>query len=131
MKKTKNKFEQKIFTQLKKAKVSFKYEGEHIPYILARHYIPDFCIKSANGDTIYIECKGYLRQEDKSKMVAVKKMHPAMDLRIVFYSHNKKYIKWAEKHRIPWAIESIPTDWLSNQSKGGLHERMGKVRTDA
>ena len=107
----KNKFEAKLFNQLKRAKVSFKYESERIPYILARHYIPDFVLL-VQGKKIYIEAKGYLRPEHKSKMVAVKKLHPAMDIRFIFYSENKKYIKWAEKHGFPWAIERIPNEWL-------------------
>lgn len=111
MKKTKNKFEQLTFNQLKKAKVNFKYESERIPYILARHYIPDFVLFTVSGK-IYIECKGYLRPEHRAKMVAVKKLHPTLDLRILFYASNKKYIKWAEKHRIPWAVGTVPKEWL-------------------
>ena len=107
----KNKFEDKLFRQLKKAKVNFKYESERIPYILARHYIPDFVVL-VSGQKIYIEAKGYLRPEHKSKMVAVKKLHPAMDIRFVFYSENKKNIRWAEKHNFPWAIGDIPKEWL-------------------
>ena len=107
----KNKFEHKIYQQLKKSKLNFKYEAEKIPYVLARHYIPDFKIQTSTG-FVYVECKGYLRPEHKTKMVAVKKQHPEIDLRILFYSHNKKYIKWAEKIGIRWAIEKIPETWL-------------------
>lgn len=110
----KNKFEDRLYRQLKKSKVKFKYESEKIPYILARHYIPDFVITlpDKGGTKIYIEAKGYLRPEHKSKMVAVKKLHPAMDIRIVFYSENERNIRWAEKHRFPWAIGEIPKEWL-------------------
>lgn len=108
----KNQFEKKLYRQLQRAKVSFKYESEKIPYILARHYIPDFVILSKSGSKIYIEAKGYLRPEHKSKMAAVKKLHPAMDIRFVFYSENMKQIKWAEKNRFLWAIGSIPKEWL-------------------
>ena len=115
--KTRNKFETRIAKQLRRAKCIFSYETEHIPYLLARHYIPDFIIQTSLGK-IYIECKGYLRPEDKSKLIAVKKLNPHIDLRILFYSHNKKYIKWAEKHGFVWAVESIPKEWYN----GGLHE---------
>lgn len=111
MKKRKNKFEESIYRQLRRAKVNFKYEGEKIPYILARHYIPDFIIQTPQGK-IYVEAKGYLRPEHKAKMVAVKKLHPAMDIRILFYSMNKKNIRWAEKAGFPWAVEKIPKEWL-------------------
>jgi Phage endonuclease I. len=110
-KKHKNKFEERIHRQLKKAKCNFKYESEKIPYILARHYIPDFVLTTPTGK-IYIECKGYLRPEHKSKMVAVKRLNPSLDIRILFYSSNKKYIKWAEKHGFVYAIEKIPDEWL-------------------
>lgn len=107
----KNEFEKKLYRQLKKSKVSFKYESEKIPYILARHYIPDFVLVLPSGK-IYIEAKGYLRPEHRAKMVAIKKLHPAMDIRIIFYSFNKKYIKWAEKYNFPYAIGTIPGEWL-------------------
>jgi hypothetical protein len=111
LKKTRNKFEKSIERQLKKAKVGFKYESEKIPYVLSKHYVPDFIIKVPNG-LIYVEVKGYLRPEDRSKMVAVKRQHPNKDFRIVFYGSNHKYIKWAVKHGFRYAIGKIPTEWL-------------------
>ena len=72
--KLRNKFEKRIYSQLSRAKVSFKYESEKIPYLLARHYIPDFIIQTKTGK-IYIECKGYLRPEHKAKLIAVKKLN--------------------------------------------------------
>ena len=112
MTKTRNKFETRIFKELSLAEVVFTYETERIPYILARHYIPDFIIQTPLGK-IYVECKGYLRQEDKSKMVAVKKLNPKLDIRILFYAYNKKYKKWAEKVGIRWAVGTIPKEWLN------------------
>ncbi len=109
--KLKNKFESRIDRQLKTSKVKYKYEGEKIPYILARHYIPDFIIFTKAGK-IYVECKGYLRPEAKAKMVAVKKLNPNLDIRIVFYSKNAKYIKWAERAGFTYAIGEIPSEWL-------------------
>ena len=111
MKKTKNKFEQKIFNLLKRKKVSFKYESEKIPYVLSGHYIPDFVIDGRLG-RVYIETKGYLRPEHKRKMVAVKRQHPEMDIRILFYSRKTKDIKWADKNGFIWAVETIPEEWL-------------------
>ncbi len=110
--KTKNKFEDKIFRQLTKAKVSFKYESEKISYLIAGHYIPDFVILRDDGSRVYIETKGYFRPEHKRKMVAVKKLHPTLDIRIVFYQSNKSYIRWAERNKFPYAIGEIPKEWL-------------------
>lgn len=109
--KTKNKFELKIEKQLKKAKVKFKYETEKIPYILARHYIPDFVVDTPTGK-LYIECKGYLRPEHKAKMVAVKKLNPHLDIRILFYAKKLKDIRWAERCGFTYAISDIPVEWL-------------------
>jgi predicted nuclease of restriction endonuclease-like RecB superfamily len=107
-----NEFEKKIAKQLRKAKVAFQYEGSRIPYLLARHYIPDF-ILNINGQKVYVECKGYFRPEAKAKMVAVKRLNPQLDIRILFYAHNKKYIKWAEKNGFRWAVGEIPKEWLT------------------
>jgi len=111
LKKTRNKFEQKINLQLKRAKVIFTYEPEKIPYVLAGHYIPDFVLQTPNGK-VYLECKGYFRPEHKRKMVAVRRQHPNLDIRIIFYRGTKQNIRWAEKHSFRYAIEKIPQDWI-------------------
>lgn len=110
-KKLKNKFETKIYNQLKRSQVSFKYESEKLTYLIAGHYIPDFVVDTPLGK-IYVETKGYLRPEHKRKMVAVKKLHPELDIRIVFYAKRASNIKWAEKCGFKWAIEKIPQEWL-------------------
>ena len=89
----------------------FSYEGEKLPYILSRKYIPDFIIETSHGK-VYVETKGYLRPEDKAKLAAIKKQYPEIDLRIVFYSFNRRYVRWAEKVKIPYAIEKIPKEWI-------------------
>lgn len=106
-----NKFEKRIFASLKRRKAAFKYEGKKLPYVLACHYIPDFIVETPLGQ-VYIETKGYLRPEDKRKLVAVKKQHPEIDLRILFYASNEQYIKWATKNGFKYAVSSIPTEWL-------------------
>lgn len=112
MKKLRNKFEKKIEQQLQKSKVKFSYESEKIPYLIAGHYIPDFILTTSTGK-IYIETKGHFRPEAKRKMVAVKKLNPALDIRILFYSKNKSYIKWCERHGFPYAISDLPAEWLT------------------
>lgn len=79
---------------------------------MSGHYTPDFPAEKKDGGMMYIEYKGYLRPEHKRVMVAVKKLHPAIDLRIVFYRLDKKYIKWAEKNNMPWAVGKIPKEWI-------------------
>lgn len=111
MKKTRNRFEARIERQLKRAKCSFKYESEKIPYLLAGHYLPDFIIITPTGK-IYIETKGYFRPEAKRKLVAVKKLNPHLDIRILFYAANKKYIAWAIRNGFTYAVGKVPREWL-------------------
>lgn len=79
--------------------------------MVAGHYIPDFIIDTPNG-TLYIECKGYLRRESRVKLCAVKRQHPERDIRMLFYSTDKKNIRWAIKNGFKYAIGTIPTEWL-------------------
>ena len=111
MKKTRNKFEKKLEGQLKRSKVQFSYETEKIPYVLASHYIPDFILATPLGK-IYIEAKGYLRPEDKRKLKAVKRQHPELDIRLVFYKDVKKQVLWAIKSGFRYSITKIPTEWI-------------------
>ena len=111
MKKTRNKFEESVRLHLRRNRVTFKYESERIPYIIARHYIPDFIIITPLG-RIYIECKGYLRPDDRVKMAAVKRLNPKLDIRILFFEEKPKQIKWAERVGFRYAIGTIPDEWL-------------------
>jgi predicted nuclease of restriction endonuclease-like RecB superfamily len=106
-----NKFEKRIAQQLEKARVCFKYETRRIPYVISGHYIPDFEIQTPTG-CILVECKGYFRPEHKRKMAAVKRQHPELDIRILFYAANKQSIKWAEKNGFKYAFETVPKEWL-------------------
>ncbi len=108
---TRNKFEQRIDEQLKRSKVKYTYEDAKIPYVIHGNYIPDFIIETESGK-IYLETKGHFRPEAKRKMVAVKKMHPELDIRIIFYRASKPYIRWAEKHGFKYAFHSIPEEWI-------------------
>ena len=110
-KKTKNKFEEALLKQLRRAKCDVLYESEKIPYVLARHYLPDFIISTPTGK-VYIEAKGYFRPEHKAKMVAVKKQHPELDIRIVFYTARPAYVRWAERHGFKWAEGKVPKEWM-------------------
>lgn len=101
----------KTYDQLKKARVQFTYESEKIAYILARHYIPDFIIVTPLGK-VYVETKGHLRREDKAKLIAVKRQHPEMDLRLLFYAPNKTNSKWASKNGFKFAFGQIPEEWF-------------------
>lgn len=109
--KTRNKFEARIEDQLQKAKINFEYETERLPYVIHGNYNPDFIVSTPKGK-IYLETKGYFRPEHKRKMVAVKKAHPELDIRLIFYSANSTYVRWALKHGFPFAFREVPQDWL-------------------
>ena len=108
--KYKNLFEANVAKQIKRSKVPFKYESEKIPFVIASHYKPDFILSTPLG-RVYVECKGYFRPDDKRKLVAVKRQHPNLDIRILFYQHRPAYIKWAEKNGFKYAVEKIPREW--------------------
>lgn len=104
----------------KNAKFNVAYETEKLDYILTRNYVPDFVLSFDDGRKIYIETKGHLRQEDRAKMLAVKNRHPDLDIRIVFSKDNRlnkrarsRYSDWAKRHGFPYAVGTLPTDWLS------------------
>jgi hypothetical protein len=69
---------------------------------------------------VRIEAKGVLDQETRTKMVAVKKAHPELDIRFVFMDASKKlrkgsktnYGEWATRNGFRWADREIPEDWL-------------------
>jgi predicted nuclease of restriction endonuclease-like RecB superfamily len=93
MDKTRNRFEEAIRKQIRKTKIVYQYEGETIPFIIASHYTPDFILYTPLGK-VYVECKGYFRPEDRRKMVAVKRLNPKMDLRILFQKLTKQNVPW-------------------------------------
>jgi G:T-mismatch repair DNA endonuclease (very short patch repair protein) len=113
LKKTKyrNNFESSVAKFLRRQGTRFQYEERKIPYIVAGHYTPDFTVHTPTG-IIFVETKGFLRPEDKRKLVAVKRCNPKLDIRIVFYERRVKQIKWAEKVGFKWAIGTIPKEWI-------------------
>ena len=92
------------------------YEQYRLPYTLDCNYTPDFLL--SNG--ILIEVKGYFEPEDRTKLLQVKKQHPALDLRIVFQNARQKLSKtstttvadWCDKYGFPWAEKRIPDEWF-------------------
>lgn len=114
-KKPRNQFEKDLDKQIAKSGIEYEYEGIKLSYTIEGNYTPDWSLK--NG--IIIEAKGFFRAEAMRKMVAVKKAHPHLDIRFVFYSKDgkltkklKQYIKFADKYGFPYAIGSIPEEWL-------------------
>jgi hypothetical protein len=110
--------EEKVADLLTNLGVKYEYESTKVPYVLQCNYTPDFLLPNS----IYLETKGQLTEEDRRKMKAVKAAHPDLDIRFVFQTPYNKiykgskttYAKWADKHGFPWcAFHSIPIEWLT------------------
>lgn len=116
-----NKFEKKIHDSLKKSKAEFEYERYKLPYTLNKQYTPDFTVVfGLKRQAMHIETKGYFDTAAQTKMKAVKKTNPDIDIRFVFMDASKpirkgsktNYGQWADKYGFPWAEGSIPKEWL-------------------
>ena len=69
-----------------------------------------------------MEAKGVLDPSTRTKMVAVKKAHPDLDIRFLFMNAGNKlskrakmtYGQWAVKNGFPYAEgTSIPEEWFN------------------
>lgn len=108
-----NKFEEKIASQIKKAGFPLKYETKKLNYTITGLYIVDFILPGP----IYIETKGYLRPEDRRKMAGVRKANPEADIRFCFQcsgttKQGKSYAKWATKNGFQYSFGELPKEWL-------------------
>jgi hypothetical protein len=110
-------YERSVAANLASKKIKFQYEPDKFNYTLERTYCPDF--KLPNG--VYIEAKGKLDQETRSKMLAVKKNNPELDVRMIFMRGENKlskgskmtYLDWAAKNGFPAADGTeVPDEWL-------------------
>lgn len=109
-------FERTVAAFLDRNKIKYQYEPTKLNYVLERTYCPDFQL----SNDIYIEVKGKLDQETRSKMVAVKKAHPELDIRFVFMRGENKlskrskmtYMEWGKKNGFMCADGEIPKEWL-------------------
>lgn len=116
-------FEQKVMSNLTAKGVEFTFEPHSLTYSVTRDYIPDLLI----GE-MYVEIKGYFRQDAQRKMRAVKKQHPNKDIRFLFQKaeatiqgakRRKDGTKmtcreWAERYGFQYAEgEEIPDKWIN------------------
>lgn len=103
---------------------SLMYEPMILKY--EKTYKPDFLLIGKSGKKIFIEAKGYLRPEDRSKLLAVKRSNPHLHLRLLFTcatnvisgagnrANRLAYWEWAELHGFMWAEgEHIPLAWYN------------------
>lgn len=111
--------EEKVASQLKKAKIKVEYESTKIEYTKpeSRHiYTPDFCLP--NG--VIIETKGRFTLEDRKKHLLIKEQMPWLDIRFVFSNSRGKirkgsktsYADWCVKNGFKYADKLIPKEWI-------------------
>ena len=114
-------FEDRAIDLFKKHKVKADYEADKIEYVIRANYKPDFKCTDKDGNTFYIETKGYFDVEAVKKMKAVKETNPDLDVRMWFMSDKKipgrkkmKYSDWCEKYGYKYHIgESFPKHWFT------------------
>jgi hypothetical protein len=114
--KFRSKLEEIVASKIPKG-VSWKFESEKLPYLLPKTYIPDIIIDKPDGRKLFIEIKGYLRDEDQRKMRAVKHTNPQLDIRFYFPNDGKVHrsqmtnSEWCRKYDFPYCIGKIPKSW--------------------
>jgi hypothetical protein len=117
-----SRFESEVAADLARRMVDFEYEGERVYYCIPATYITDFTIpeeESITGKPIYVEVKGWLKPQDKRKMLAVRAENPGMDIRFLL---QKGYLKrstgltkearWCNAQGFAWAEGTVPDSWL-------------------
>lgn len=117
MPKYRSRLEEKLARWFEVNGYPFEYETLRLPYTLSSVYTPDFILP--NG--VILEAKGYFDPSDRRKMLAIKKQHPDLDIRLVFQSPKNTLTKsskttyemWAEKNGFLWApAHAIPLEWF-------------------
>lgn len=112
-----SRLEERLAKWLHQNDLSFEYETVKLNYVIEAVYKPDFILP--NG--VMLEAKGWFKPEDRRKMLAVKKQHPELDIRLVFQApyntitkeSKTTYSMWAEKNGFPWCpYHDIPLDWF-------------------
>lgn len=125
-------FEERVAADLEGRGIKFEYEPFSIEYqkpvrkaecaacggadVVRTHvYTPDFVLRKSG---VIIECKGWFKATDRTKMLAIKKSRPELDIKMLFAedkwtTKNKltKYSGWCDKNGIDWAIGGVPDEW--------------------
>lgn len=129
-----SKFEETIARQLTACGVKWTYESEKLNFTSAvrggscrkcggtnvekrRKYTPDFVI-TTKGKKVYLETKGRLTSQDRTKMIDVLRCNPKITLVMVFMRDNNvrpglKYSDWCKKNGINYCIKEVESKWLT------------------
>lgn len=109
-------YEDRVIADLDSRGVGYGYEPFKLPYTIEAAYTPD--LELANG--VIVECKGYFDYEARRKMLAVKRSHPDLDIRMLFVRDNTirkgsdyRYSDWCRSNGFAWGVgESVPVEWV-------------------
>lgn len=140
-------FEGQIAKQLETENIRYRYEARSIHYEsfgYPRSYWPDFEIITVNGP-VFLECKGWLRTEDRWKLERVRIANPEIDLRICFWEAGNPIEtgqpeidygagldrwptvgEWADALGIRWCERELPHVWLEEWKHKGSIEGTGE-----
>lgn len=113
----------KISDYLKELDIPVVYEAIKIEWedLMYRTYTPDFVLP--NG--IIIESKGRFTAADRRKHIEIKKQHPKLDIRFVFYNSRNKLSKgakttyqgWCDKNKFLYHDRIVPLEWIQEKGK--------------
>lgn len=119
--KFKGKFEQAVLSG--RTDLYDFYESEIIRIQLSVTYTPDLYIPLSDGNARAIELKGYLRIDDKQKLVAV--VRSGISVCVLLQKDHKPQgskrpaTKWCVMNGIHCAVgEQIPVEWLKDEELG-------------
>lgn len=121
-----SRFEAKLAQWFDENGYEWAYEPVRIPFVpKVRHYKPDFYVTSPDGESFYVEAKGFFDGASRAKMAQVKAQHSALDIRFVFMNSamfiNKAskerttYAKWAEKYGFRCFDVDLPTGKVATE----------------
>jgi len=104
--------------------IEHSYETESVKYTTHHTYTPDFTVPGPHP--FFLEIKGWLSQEDRTKLLNVVVHNPTLPLLVVFQNPEQKIRKgskttvaeWATKYGIPWAPIPIPKEILMSWRDG-------------
>lgn len=110
-----------------------RYEPCPIPYSMTvtSNYKPDWMLPE---QAILIEAKGRFSLEDRTKMMAVKRQYPNLDIRMVFQAPRQRITKlmtaedWCRKMGFPCTQgPTIPEEWLKHKPTKAQREAFDKL----
>lgn len=106
MTKYRSKFERRLATAFRKAKIGFKYEAKKFQFIqpaIKRTYTPDYWLPEIGT---YVESKGKLTSEDRKKLRWWRESNPDVPFIILFQRGQNSIYRGSQTSYLEWASEN-------------------------